>query len=74
MDNENKDLGTQGTEDTVKGKLKQAAGNVQKNVGKLTGDKSTEAKGSTKETEGKVQSTGGQIERKADETLDNLSH
>ena len=64
-----KDLGTKGVEHTVKGKAKEASGAVQKKVGKVTGDKSTEAKGAAREAEGKVQSKAGKVERKADEKL-----
>ena len=66
----NKDLGTQGAEDTVKGKANQAAGKVQKKVGQATGDTKTEAKGKAREVGGKVQSKAGQVERKADQALD----
>lgn len=64
-----KDLGTKGVEHTVKGKAKEASGAVQKKVGQVTGDKSTEAKGAAREAEGKVQSKAGKVERKADEKL-----
>jgi uncharacterized protein YjbJ (UPF0337 family) len=70
MTDENKDLGTQGVEDTVKGKAKEVGGKVQKNVGKATGDKTTEAKGKVREVGGKAQAKGGELERKADEKLD----
>jgi uncharacterized protein YjbJ (UPF0337 family) len=64
-----KDLGTQGAENTVKGKAKQAAGTVQKKVGQVTGDKSMEAKGKTREVGGKVQSKAGKVEQKVDTEL-----
>jgi uncharacterized protein YjbJ (UPF0337 family) len=66
----NKDLGTQGVEDTVKGKAKQAGGTVQKKAGQLTGDKSMEAKGKAREVGGKVQSKAGKAEQKVDAKLD----
>jgi uncharacterized protein YjbJ (UPF0337 family) len=65
-----KDLGTQGVEDTVKGKAKQAGGTVQKKAGQLTGDKSMEAKGKAREVGGKVQSKAGKVEQKVDSKLD----
>ncbi len=68
--NENKDLGTQGTEDTLKGKLNKAAGKVQKNVGKATDNEEMQAKGKAKEMGGTVQSKAGQAERKVDEKID----
>ena len=67
--NTGKDLGTQGVEDTVKGKAKQAAGTVQKKAGQLTDDKSMEAKGKTREVGGKVQSKAGKVEQKVDTKL-----
>ncbi len=67
--NTNKDLGTQGAEDKVKGKVNQAAGTVQKKVGQVTGDPETEAKGKGRETGGKIQSGAGDLEQKADDVL-----
>ena len=64
-----KDLGTKGVKDTVKGKAKEAGGTVQKKAGQVTGDTSTEAKGAAREAEGEVQSKAGKVERKADEKL-----
>lgn len=42
-------------EDQIKGKAKEIGGEVQEQVGKLTGDTSTRVKGHAKEMEGKVQ-------------------
>ncbi|GER86043.1 hypothetical protein KDW_02050 [Dictyobacter vulcani] len=67
---EKKDLGDQGAEDTLKGKLKQAAGKVQSAVGKATDNPKTEARGDAKQVEGKTQNTVGHTERKIDNTLD----
>jgi uncharacterized protein YjbJ (UPF0337 family) len=64
-----KDLGTQGQEDTVKGKLKQAAGKVQSKVGKATGNTEMEAKGNAKQVKGTAQSTVGNAEQKTDQAL-----
>ncbi len=66
---EEKDLGTQGQEDTLKGKLKQAGGKVQSKVGEVTGNTDTQAKGDSKQVEGKVQSTLGKGEQKVDQAL-----
>jgi uncharacterized protein YjbJ (UPF0337 family) len=41
--------------DQVKGAAKQVGGEVQQQVGKLTGDTSTRVKGHAKEAEGKLQ-------------------
>lgn len=66
---ENKDLGTQGAEESVKGKLNQAAGTVQKKAGQVTGNKEMEAKGKAREVGGNVQSHVGDAERKIDHKL-----
>lgn len=58
-----KDLGTHGVKDTVAGKTKEAAGKVQKNVGKAVGNQKMAAKGKAREV-------GGKVERKADKVLD----
>ncbi len=68
--NENKDLGTQGQEDSLKGKLKDAAGKVQSKVGDITDNPKTSAKGDAKQVEGKTQSTVGNAEQKIDNALD----
>lgn len=70
MDDQNKDLGTQGTEDTVSGKMKEATGKVESKAGQVTGNREMEAKGKAKQAEGKVQSTVGKGERKIDQALD----
>jgi uncharacterized protein YjbJ (UPF0337 family) len=69
MADDNKDLGTQGQEDTLKGKLKDAAGKVQSKAGEVTGNKDMQAKGDAKQVGGKVQSTAGKVEKKADDVL-----
>lgn len=68
--NNHKDLGTQGDEDTLKGKVKEAAGKVQSKVGEVTNNPDLKAKGDAKQVGGKVQSTVGKGERKVDDTLD----
>jgi uncharacterized protein YjbJ (UPF0337 family) len=70
MDDQDKDLGTQGTQDKVSGKMKEAAGSVQSKVGEVTGNTDMEAKGKAKKVEGKVQSTVGTGEQKVDQALD----
>ncbi|GCE24762.1 CsbD family protein [Dictyobacter alpinus] len=65
-----KDLGEHGSEDTLKGKLKEAAGKVQSAVGKATDNPKTEARGDAKQVEGKTQNTVGHTERKIDNALD----
>ncbi len=65
-----KDLGTQGQEDTMKGKLKEATGKVQSKVGEFTGNEKMKAKGDAKQLGGKAQSTVGKGEKKVDQALD----
>jgi uncharacterized protein YjbJ (UPF0337 family) len=70
MSDQDKDLGTQGQQDTLAGKLKETAGKVQSKVGELTDNPKTEAKGDAKQVEGKTQSTFGGAEKKVDDVLD----
>lgn len=67
---EDKDLGAQGEEHTLKGKLKQAAGKVQSKVGEATGNTDMESKGKGKQVEGTAQSTLGNAEKKVDNVID----
>lgn len=69
-DEPKKDLGTQGHEDTLKGKLKEVGGKIQSKAGELTGDRRTEGEGHAKQFEGKTQSTVGKGEKKLDDVLD----
>ena len=64
-----KDLGSQGTEDSLKGKMDKTTGKVQKKVGQVTGNESMEAKGRARELGGKVEEKGGQLEQNVDNTL-----
>ena len=66
---DDKDLGTQGQEDTLKGKMKQAAGKVQSAVGNATDNPKAKAKGDIKQAEGKAQETLGKGERKVDQAI-----
>lgn len=66
MDKQDKDLGTQGQEDSLKGKLNQAAGKVQSKVGGATGNRRMQAKGKARQVGGKVQEKAGQVEKKVD--------
>jgi uncharacterized protein YjbJ (UPF0337 family) len=50
--------------DQVNGRGKEAAGKVQKNVGRATGSLKTEAKGAAREVAGKVQKTVGDAANK----------
>ena len=50
--------------DQVKGRAKEVAGNIEKNVGKIVGSEKTQAKGAVKEVEGKVQKNVGDLRNK----------
>jgi uncharacterized protein YjbJ (UPF0337 family) len=69
MDEQNKDLGTQGQEDTLKGKLNQVGGKIQSKTGEVLGNEDMQAKGGAKQAGGKVQSTLGKGEQKVDDVL-----
>jgi uncharacterized protein YjbJ (UPF0337 family) len=57
--------------DTIKGAAKQAAGNVEKTVGRATGDTEMETRGAAREGEGAVQKTFGKAK---DAVRDVLKH
>ncbi len=69
MADDNKDLGTQGQQYTLKGKLDQAVGKVQQKAGQATGNTELESKGDAKQVGGTVQSTLGNAEQKVDGAL-----
>lgn len=48
-------------EDRVKGKAKDIAGRVQRQVGEWTGDEKSQVEGATKQVEGKVQNAWGKV-------------
>ncbi len=52
--------------DQVKGRAKEVAGKVEKNVGRATGSAKTEAKGLVKEAVGKVQKNLGDARNASD--------
>ena len=49
--------------DQVKGKIKEAAGEVQQRTGRALGDSEQEAKGGGREVEGKVQKKVGDVKQ-----------
>jgi len=65
-----KDLSMQGTEDTLKGRMKQAIGKVQSVFGRVTGNREVEIKGEVKQVEGTAQVAKGKVERKVEDVLD----
>ena len=58
--------------DQVKGALKEATGGVQKQAGKLLGNKEQEAKGHAREAEGKVQKGVGKVKENVKDGIDKL--
>ena len=48
--------------DQVEGRIKAAAGKVQRQAGKLAGSKKQEFKGGVREQEGKVENTAGDLQ------------
>ncbi|HEY7415113.1 MAG TPA: CsbD family protein [Ktedonobacteraceae bacterium] len=64
-----KDMRAKGSKDTLKGKLKDVSGKVQRKVGGVMGNREMEAKGAARQTEGKAQKTVGKGERKLGKAL-----
>ncbi len=56
--------------DEIKGKMKDIAGRVERQVGEWTGDKDAEAEGAKNQVEGKVQNTVGKVKDEAKDALD----
>lgn len=56
--------------DQVKGRVKEATGKAQKNMGQMTKDRSQQLKGAAKEMEGKAQKNLGDIKHKAGKAID----
>jgi len=59
-------------EDEVRGKGKQVKGAVKEKLGKLTGDRDLQDRGSADRTEGKVQEKFGKARRKVGEAVEDL--
>lgn len=55
--------------DQVKGGAKDAAGKVQEELGRATGDKDQQAKGEARQVEGKVQKGVGNVKEAVKETF-----
>ncbi|CAA9439463.1 MAG: hypothetical protein AVDCRST_MAG51-3170 [uncultured Ramlibacter sp.] len=56
-------------EHQVKGKVKEAAGEAQEQLGKATGNRDQQAKGHAKEQEGKVQKKAGDVKQGIDKIV-----
>lgn len=68
MDDRN--LTERGTENSLKGKIKHAAGHVKDAIGGLTGDKSMQAEGKVDQLKGSVQDKFGEVQRDVDRPRD----
>lgn len=64
-------LNTKGKKNTLKGKLKETAGRVERKTGEVLGDRKMQAKGTARELGGKAQGAGGRVEREVDRSLKN---
>jgi uncharacterized protein YjbJ (UPF0337 family) len=58
-------------DDRVKGKAKDVAGRVERQVGEWTGDSEAQVKGAAKQAEGKVQNAWGKAKDAAKKSEDN---
>jgi uncharacterized protein YjbJ (UPF0337 family) len=58
--------------DAIKGKAKDVAGRVERQVGEWTGDKDAQAEGTAKQAEGKVQNAWGKTKDAARDAADKL--
>lgn len=63
------DVIPEGTEDQIKGTVKEGEGRVRDAVGGLTGDTSEQIKGKAQQAKGKVQRKIGEAESDADRDL-----
>ncbi len=67
MNDEQKDLRSQGQENVHRGRRHQTAGWFQKVVAKITENREKQAKGGAQEVGGKIQSKMGEVEQKVDQ-------
>jgi uncharacterized protein YjbJ (UPF0337 family) len=58
--------------DEIKGKAKDVAGRVERQVGEWTGDKDAQAEGAAKQVEGKVQNAWGKTKDAVRDAADKL--
>ena len=65
-DDRNRDLTSQGIDDSAEGKARHLKGHVKDAVGGLTGDSSLQAEGKIDQATGKLQDALGKAERKLD--------
>lgn len=63
------DLNTRGKANTIKGRISQFFGRLERKTGKAVGNRKMETKGAMREMGGKAQAAGGEIQQKADQAL-----
>ena len=68
-DERNRDLTSQGLDDSAEGKARHLKGHIKDAVGGLTGDSSLHAEGKIDQATGKLQDALGKAERKLDRNL-----
>jgi uncharacterized protein YjbJ (UPF0337 family) len=66
MDDRNRDLATDGLENSIEGKATDLKGKVKDAIGGLTGDTSLQAEGKVDQAKGKIQDTVGKAQRALD--------
>ena len=66
MDERNRDLATEGAENSAEGKATHLKGHLKDAVGGLTGDSSLQTEGKMDQAKGKLQDTLGKVQRKLD--------
>jgi uncharacterized protein YjbJ (UPF0337 family) len=72
--NSNNSGGTFMNDDRVKGKAKDVAGRIERQVGEWTGDKEKQADGTLKQAEGKVQNAWGNAKDAAKDATDKITN
>ena len=68
-DERNRDLTSQGLDDSAEGKARHLTGHIKDAVGGLTGDSRLQAEGKIDQATGKLQDALGKAERKLDRNL-----
>lgn len=66
MDERNRDLATEGAENSAEGKATHLKGHIKDAVGGLTGDTSLQAEGKLDQAKGKLQDAFGKVQRELD--------
>lgn len=66
------DLNQHGDENVAKGGMDKLSGKVEEGWGKLTGDRSTEAKGKMRQAGGSIREGVGSAERNLGDTVDDM--